>query len=345
MFAMAKALPAGNLFKSDVPLQMTLKYDIKKLQVEKESLEENGLPGSLQIDNKNLEVAILPRGKGSFSCKQPQLKIDFKKTATAGTPFEDFKKIKLFTTGTCLDNRTDAENDKRILANYLIYKLYEQVFPIHFKTRLVEISYTDVSGKFEPYSQLAFFMEPDKNIEPRLNLKRIEQPELLSLGSKLAEIADPDTVSLMHAFQFFIGNFDYGIPGFYSHIADSVWNGEKNVQMFQGADKALYPIGFDWDFSRFNYEGDTCNVSRKFFIDGSASAECSADVLPLIYEEDIAPFRYKSDVIRHLPQLLQAFQQWREANKTNLDKLGSKYNEGLDMFTEAFEQAISKADI
>jgi hypothetical protein len=340
MFAMAKAMPTGNLFKSEVPLKVTLKYDIKKLQATKASQRENGLPGTLQIDGKSLHVGVLTRGKGSFSCKQTQLKIDFRKTATAGTSFEGFKKIKLFTTGSCLDNKTDAENDKRILANYLIYKLYEQVFPIHFKTRLVEISYVDAGGKIKPYTQLAFFMEPDQSLEPRLNLQRIEAPELHELGTKLPEMADPETVSLLHAFNFFIGNYDYGIPGFYSHIAQSVFNGEKNVQMFQGTSKALYPIGFDWDFSRFNYYGDACNVSIRFFIDGGMSADCSAKELMFVYEDDFVAFRYQGDVLRNLPRLTQAFEKWRAANKANLEKLGTKYNEGLDAFTEAFEPAI-----
>ncbi|MNK94990.1 hypothetical protein D3C87_1152120 [compost metagenome] len=341
LFSLAKPLPAGNLFTNEEPLKLTLKYDIGLLQKEKASYRENGLPGTMQLDGKNLDVSIMTRGKGSFSCRQTQLKIDFSKAATAATPFEGFGKIKLFTSGRCLDAETNPESDKIILSNYLIYKLYEQIFPLHFKTRLVEISYTDAGGKVAPYTQLAFFMEPEKSVEARLSLKRIENPDLLKLGTKITGMADEDSVNLMHAFQFFIGNYDYGVPGFYAHIAQSVIYMEKNVQMFQDASGKLFPIAYDWDFSRFIYVGGPyCNVGGRFFIDGTIPTDCSLDNLSFTYEDDLVAYRYKDDVIGQLNVLKYAFQQWRAANKENLEKLGPKYLEGLDAFDQTFEPAV-----
>lgn len=340
LLAMAKPLPAGDLFKREEPLKLTLKYDIELVQDEKASFRENGAPGTIQIDGKNLDVGIMTRGKGSFSCKQTQLKIDFRNAATAHTPFEGFGKIKLFTLGHCLDTETNPENDKKILSNYLIYKLYEQIFPLYFKTRLVEISYIDAGGNVKPYNQLAFFMEPEKVVEARLNLKRIENLELGKLATKLSVMADEDTVNLMHAFQFFIANYDYGVPGFYSHIAQSVIYMEKNVQMFQDAGGKLFPIAYDWDFSRLIYLGPFCSISRRFFIDGTIDQNCTLDNLKFIYEDDFVAFRYQDDVIGQLAVLKDGFQKWRAANKTNIEKLGGKYSEGLDAFDQVFEPAI-----
>ncbi len=71
--------------------------------------------------------------------------------------FEKINKIKLFTKGTCLENKTDNEQDKQIIANYLIYNLYEEFSEFHFKTRLVKINHEDTSKKYLPYDQYAFF--------------------------------------------------------------------------------------------------------------------------------------------------------------------------------------------
>jgi hypothetical protein len=340
LFAAAKPLPAGNLFNGEEPLKLTLKYDIKLLQNQKASYREQGLPGTIQIDGKSLNVGIMTRGKGSFSCKQTQIKIDFSKASTAQTPFEGFGKIKLFTSGRCLDTVTNPETDKIVLSNYLVYKLYEQVFPLYYKTRLVEISYVDSGGKIKPYKQLAFFMEPAKSLEARLSLKQIENPELRTLGEKVTTLADEDTVNLMNAFQFFVANYDYGIPGFYSHIAQSVIYIEKNVQMFQDANGNLFPVAYDWDFSRFIYVESKCNVSGRFFIDGTIGDDCSVDNLKFIYSDDLVAFRYKDDVVGQLEVLKYAFKQWRTKNQDNIEKLGSKYSEGLNAFEEAFEPAV-----
>jgi hypothetical protein len=340
LLAMAKPLPAGNLFNGEEPVKLTLKYDMKQLQNEKASYREKGLPGKIQIDGKTLEVGIMTRGKGSFSCKQTQLKIDFSKAATTETPFEGFGKIKLFTSGRCLDTVTNSDYDKIILSNYLVYKLYEEVFPMYFKTRLVQISYIDSSGKIKPFQQLAFFMEPEKSLEARLSLKRVENPELRTLGPKVTAMADEDSVNLMNAFQFFVANYDYGIPGFYSHIAQSVIYIEKNVQMFQDTKGKLFPVAYDWDFSRFIYAASACNVSGRFFIDGTVGTDCSIENLKFVYEDDLVAFRYKDDLIGQLEVLKYAFKQWRTKNKENIEKLGSKYSEGLDAFEEAFEPAV-----
>ncbi len=52
-------------------LEISLFYDIKKLQVEKEDLRESGLPGKLTTleDGKVFPVEIMSRGGGSFECE------------------------------------------------------------------------------------------------------------------------------------------------------------------------------------------------------------------------------------------------------------------------------------
>ena len=99
---------------------------------------------------------------------------------TEGTVFAGFKKIKLFTHGSICpepkrENKTDAESNKKILANYLHYRLYELISPYHFKSRLVSITYTDTSKKYAPYTQWGYFLETEDHLEKRTNLSRVER--------------------------------------------------------------------------------------------------------------------------------------------------------------------------
>ncbi|MFS4460997.1 hypothetical protein [Bdellovibrio sp. HCB2-146] len=343
--SLAKSLPAGSLFQEQTPLQISLSYDISLLKTSKESLRnsEQGLQGVVTYGSTSIPVSVTPRGKGSFGCDQPQLKLNFNKSSIPGTPFTGFKKVKLFTSGICIPNITDKELDKRVLSNYLIYKLYEEVFPVHYRTRLAEISYTDTSGKIAPYKQLAFFLEPEDHIEARLNLHRLEQEDIDKVKTEIVGMTDEKYASLMHAFQFFIGNLDFGVPGFYYHISSSVSFYEKNMHLYQSKDSGqIIPIGFDWDFSRLLYFGPSCGgVASAFFI-GSRSTQmhCEIEKLTATYKADFQDFHYQSSVIHYLPNLVNAFATWREKNKESLNNLGPKYSQGLDAFINAFAAAF-----
>lgn len=334
--------PVHPLFADTTPLKLTLAYDIHSLRQNKFTLRDKGLPGRLTFEAQQLDVVVSPRGAGSFFCPQPQLRINFAKSASQNTPFAGLKKVKLFTSGICLKGNSDPTEDKMILANYLIYKLAEKALPYHFKTRLAEISYVDTSGQIAPYTQLAFFLEPEKQVERRLGLKRTEESELKQLGvAQLSKLAHIESVSAVNAFEFFIGNFDYGVPGFYFHITNSVEPFEKNVHMYRDSQGQLFPLVFDFDFSRLNYTGG-CGVGAKFKPSSVQQTVWSCDVngLTKVYKSDLEDFKFKEDAVRFFPSLKQAFLQWRQDNKSEIDQLGPEHSTNLDTFIEAFERAL-----
>ena len=53
--------------------------------------------------------------------------------------------------------RTDDEKNDNILKEYLAYKVYELVSPYHFKTRRVNIEFTEPKGKKEKIFFKRFF--------------------------------------------------------------------------------------------------------------------------------------------------------------------------------------------
>ena len=344
--AWAKKAPKGDLFEGKTLLNLTLKYDISRLQAEKENLRENGLAGEVHVDSRVIPVKVMPRGAGSFHCKQPQLKIDFSDSNTLGSSFEGFGKLKLFTTGICLENITNSISDQQILSNYLIYKLQEQIFPMSYKTRLLSISYEDASGKIRPYRQLAFFMEPEKAIEKRLKIKRIEGWQQIDAFVKdRLQMLDKNSEELMHSFQLYIGNLDYGIPGVYSYILQNAYPIEKNMHIYENKEGVVFPLAYDFDFSRFIFFPSAqgyCNFAFPFFrIGKKSSANCDISALVPLYTSDLQEFRTKEAFIKYYPQLKAALGRWQESEKDLLAKLGPEYLANLNQFSKAMDEVVA----
>jgi hypothetical protein len=350
MFLFTGNVCSANIFDSDSVLEISVAYDISKLQLEKEDLREKGLPGKITTvnDNKIFNVEVLSRGKGSFDCQQPQLGFIFNKKENKGTLFEGLKKIKLFTKGTCLENKQDDEQDKQIIANYLIYKLYEEFTEYSFKTRLLKIRYSDTSAKIADYIQFGFFLEPVNSIEKRFNFTQIELLDLLTLKEGILALINTPLLSKVNAFEFFIANFDYGIPGYYSHIINDSGNtplyyGEKNSKMFKSQSGEIFPFIYDFDFSRFGYFGPMCMFGYRFFMGEEFNPDCSADVFKETFQEDLKRFTYGDDVKKNSSGLAQAFTQWEIKQKDLIGELGSEYRKGMIEFMKAFEIVFKEA--
>jgi len=332
------------LFDSNETLELELTYDINKLQIEKEDLRLKGLSGKLitTTDRKEFPVEVLSRGAGSFDCKQPQLKIKFNKKDNKNTIFESLKKVKLFTKGLCLDNKTSVEQDRNILANYLNYKLYEEFTLAHYKTRLVKINYIDSSGTYKPYTQLAFFLEPKNSLEKRLELKYIEKMDLPTLKEEIKLHTDYKQSAIVHAFEFFIANYDYGIPGQFSHIINDSGYGEinffeKNSKMFVDRSGSYIPFIYDFDISRFGYWGDFCFVGFPFFNHNyPMPPSCNSQGLEAMLVNDLAKFKFQQDVRDHSSYLVNAFRAWRTQYAEEIEYLGTAYSSGFDAFIHAF---------
>lgn len=335
----------GPLFQKNESLQFELHYDIKKFQAEKENYKEVGIPATIYLNGQSFMVEVLSRGKGSFGCQQPQLKFNFKNAAAVGTDLQGFKKIRLFTRGFCIENKADPEVDKGILANYLQYRLFELMTPYHFKTRLVEISYTDTSGTFAPYKQMAFFLEPDKHLENRMGLKDVSPPYMTSLASELIAKIDPTSSSLVTAFEFFIGNGDFGIPGGYNAFSKQIIPVLKNAKVYQDVDGKIHPIIFDFDFSRLNYGGEyICWASMEMtgLLGGrkQLSPSCVDEEILLAVANDLKTLPFQNEVIKNYSALVRAFNEWSGLYQHKLDILGSKYKSDSQMLIRNFEKAV-----
>lgn len=341
------------IFDDNSVIEINLSYDIAKLQADKENLREEGLEGTLIELSTNLElpVQVLTRGKGSFDCLQPQLKLKFDKKLTKETIFKKLKKVKLFTKGTCLENKTDSEQDRQIIANYLIYKLYEEMTDYSFKTRLLKINYTDISGTYSDYTQYVFFLEPKKNLEKRLKLKNVSHIELLQMADKVVPLLDNETVKLVNAFELMITNYDYGISGLFSHIIndsgyEGAYYGEKNSKIYQNENGKMIPFIYDFDFSRFGYTAPVCMFGYAFFHSNFVyNPECSVENLADTLNRDLKMFKYKDDFYSNLKTLVVGLTAWSDKHKALIDMLGPEYNHGLNNFKATLQLKLDSLSV
>lgn len=161
-------------------------------------------------------------------CDFPPLRIHFDRAETAGTEFENLKKIKIVTH--CQNNDTAFE--QYVIQEYLIYKAYNLLTDYSFKVRLARIRYKDLSKTFPDVTNYTFFIENPANLEKRLNGTCLDTRYIY------AKNLDQNQYALMTMFQYMMINQDWSVT--LAH----------NLEIFaQYPDFKLIPIPFDFDMS------------------------------------------------------------------------------------------------
>ncbi len=175
---------------------------------------------------ESMEIEL--RARGNFrraNCYFTPLKLKIKKSNAKGTVFKGNKKLKLV-----LPCRTEKNNNDKLIKEYLAYKLYELISPYHFKTRLVDIDFTELRGKkTKSHALKGILVEDDKNIAERFNGN--------VLDINVHPLSQNDECSVRNDFfQFLIGNTDYSTA--YQHN-----------QKLLFIDKKIMPVPYDFDMS------------------------------------------------------------------------------------------------
>ena len=147
----------------------------------------------------------------------------FKKTDAKGTLFEGNKNLKLVMP--CLLRKEKNDN---IIQEFIAYKFYEKISPYYFKTRLVDIEFTEIKKKkTEVHKLTGFLIEDDKRVADRFEGKSFER--------YIHPKAMDDMTSVQNSiFQFMIGNTDFSVA--YQHNGKLLY-----------IDKKIYPLPYDFD--------------------------------------------------------------------------------------------------
>ena len=219
-----------SLFVSDELLVIDLRTDfsaiLKKRVKDAEPVEGELRYYYLRQPAVSLPVKISPRGNFRLqpgNCSFPPLLLDFRKEDVKNTLFEKQNKLKLV---------TPCQEEKEVIEEYTVYKMYNSVTNLSLKTRLALIRYYDTGTDSVMFVKYSFFIEDKDRAAARLESKVTE--EYVTPFD-----IDYDNFKKLSLFQYMIGNKDW-------HVTI-----RKNVLIMQPDDKSEKPfaVPYDFDFS------------------------------------------------------------------------------------------------
>lgn len=235
---MAFLLPAGAthaqdnaLFSEKTPLDIQLRVSIKNIR----QTSEDTVYTADQLIYKNAAgnfdtIDITLKSRGNYRLKEcffPPLSVKLKANEAAGTPFEGNKKLKLV-----LPCKNQDGNNNLILKEYLCYKLYEAITPFAFKTRLINIEFSDEGkGKTKSYDLKGIIVEDDEHLAGRFDARLYKN--VISGLYSLQDTAD----LRMSFFQLLIANTDWS--SMYQH----------NIKLLSPQQQLFIPVAYDFDMS------------------------------------------------------------------------------------------------
>jgi hypothetical protein len=221
-----------SLFKSDELVNIELRSDFSAIQVDRVENPQYH-DGELiyhSPDGQTIKFSVKVRARGAFrrdpkNCSFPPLNVVFKKSEVKNTLFVNQHKLKLV---------TPCQNDKDVIKEYLIYKMYNKVTDKSLKARLIKILYFDTGSGKKLYEKYSFFLEDDENVAELNNAVEIDKI-LTPYG------LDRESFIKMAVFEYMIGNKDWFITS------------KRNVVIMQPKDTTLapYAVPYDFDFAAF----------------------------------------------------------------------------------------------
>ncbi len=224
----------ARLFRSDVPIVVTLAADFRELFRDRDTLSVRRDSAALTfaMDSGPFTVPVQLATRGHFrlrssTCDFPPLKVYFDKQTVKKTPFGGNGSLKLVTH--CGKGERFEQN---LLIEHGIYRAYNRLTDFSFLSRLAKVTYADTKDPARTVTRYGFFLEDDDDMARRNGGKLFPM-----VGGSLEEM-DPALLDLMTVFQYLIGNTDW-----------SVIMGH-NVRLVQiEGHQYFMPVGYDFDWS------------------------------------------------------------------------------------------------
>ena len=233
-----------------------LKLETDWGQLVKEKLGEEYQPGVLSFpgpDGTIVELEISARARGNTRkevCQFPPLKIKPAKKQLHELGLDPSSKLKLV-----LPCQNGKSNSEYLLKEALAYQLFAAIYPIHHRTKLVELE--GWQNNKEKYSFYAFLVEEEKEFAARVNGKRVKQEKINTID------LERDSYVKMCFFQYMIANTDWSAP-----------NGHNLELLKLPGKEKMVPIPYDFDYAGF-VDTDYAiprssvpieNVTQRFFL-------------------------------------------------------------------------------
>ena len=219
------------LFESDLPLSVRVSYSRK--QIKKDTNDSTYIDSYLDyktVDNDWRKINLKVRARGNFrrgKCYFTPLKLKLKKSQIKKTIFKGHKQLKLVLP--CLN---EASKDDDVNKEYLIYKMYEVISPYYFRTRLLDIEYSEIKRRgVKVHNFKGLLIEDNSKVAKRLKGK-------LSKRNCYPQAYDNLAAVRCAMFQYMIGNTDFSTT--YQHNSKVLF-----------VDKKFVPVPYDFDMAGF----------------------------------------------------------------------------------------------
>lgn len=218
-------------FRDDKMIAIDLSTDLKKLVTDRK--EESYQPATVTLhfpDSSVLTEAIRLSARGEYrrtECYVPSIKLDFQNTTSP--KLSPLHKLKLV-----VGCGTRADDERLILKEYLVYKIYNLLTDMSFRVRLLHINYKDTRQKIKSYTQYGFLIEDVDQMAKRNKCREVEK-KAFNLAT-----TDREQMTMVAIFQYMIGNTDWSIPNYH------------NIKLMRPVTDSVsfpYTVPYDFDFS------------------------------------------------------------------------------------------------
>lgn len=234
--AAALVLPAGaqQLFRGVAPVEITLTTNLRDLLRERDSTELKwfGAEMAYRTDTAEVRMPAELRARGHFrrqtrNCSFPPLSLRSSKAVRDGTLLQGNPRLKVVTP--C--RPAASEYQQYILVEYLLYRMYAEINPVHHRTRLANITYRDSTERVKPIGVTAFLLEIEEEIADEHGLKFVEQK------GALWDDVSAEALDRLALFQYWVGNTDWSLAALH------------NISLFQTPEGGFIPVAYDFDWS------------------------------------------------------------------------------------------------
>ena len=231
---------ATGLFEDETELAIVLEFPVREMLRYKKS--KRPLPATLHYTDatgRRISLPLKVRARGNTRlqiCFFPPIRLDFKPEESAGTLFAGVRKLKAVTQ--CKRGRRYADY---VRLENSIYRIFNLLTPVSFRTRMLSISYRDTDGWIAPFTAAAFLIEEIGDVAARNDMRLSRRPHL--------DVADVDAAqtNLLELFQYLVGNTDWSAY----HASDGRDECCHNGRTLQpeGVSGGVVLVPFDFDYA------------------------------------------------------------------------------------------------
>jgi hypothetical protein len=270
-----------DLFEGDEPLELTLTFDMKRYQREKQ--KEEYMPVQLVLhvnDTLDIEKEVRIKSRGNFRknyCVFAPFWLNIRKAEVKNNYLQEVNRMKIVT-----HCRGGKAHHQYVLKEYLAYRVYNLLSPLSFRVRLIRMRYVDTGRKNRVTEGWSFMIEPEEMVAGRHDARVIKNDELSM------HFMRQDEMLLVSLFQYMIGNSDYSVAGRHNI---------KILGLPGFGIEGYSPVPYDFDYTGFvdagyAVPGENLGISSirdRYYLGPCAEGEAYGEVIQHLadHREDI----------------------------------------------------------